>query len=44
MQKNVCDGFYQGINYVGKNYAMIFSLRNKKKEPIEQIAVIFCMK
>ena len=31
MQKNVCDGFYQGINYVGKNYAMIFSLRNKKK-------------
>ena len=30
-KKKVCDGFYQGINYTGKNYTMIFILRNKKR-------------
>ena len=43
-EKNVCDGCYQGINYEEKNYTMIFRILETKKEPIEQIAVIFCMK
>ena len=29
--KNVCDGFYQGINYEEKNYTMIFRILETKK-------------
>ena len=43
-EKKACDGCYQAINYEEKNYTMIFRILETKKEPIEQIAVIFSMK
>ena len=43
-EKNVCDGCYQGINYEERNYTMIFRILETKKEPVEQVAVTFCMK